>query len=189
MAAHLGAPLLLHGGTRAQAQKILGLYTYETPRSWETVRRERSGGYCLVDVYDEEELTCWWDGSAWPAERIPRVLFPFCAWPYDEDAIRRDVQRLELFEKGNENPIASNSDLLPVNFAVDTFHLGYSGYEPEFAQLIREKKAAKEPWQLVFESIEYLAKQGSLLPRCIASTLQRLGLTHRQLGLPEPVNP
>jgi hypothetical protein len=187
-AASFGIPLLLHGGTRAQAHKILKLFNYETPRAWEHARRDSTGGFTLKDIYDQEELKYWWDGSAWPADRVPRVLFPFYAWPYDEEAVRRDVQSLGLFEKGNENPIVSNADLIPVNFAVDNFHLGYSGYEPEFAQLIREKKAAKGPWVALFESIEYLAGHGRLLPRCIAETLSRLGLTHTDVGVPEPVS-
>lgn len=186
-AARFGIPLVLHGGTRAQAQKILGLFSYETPRAWERVKRESTGGFPLREIYDEEDMRYWWDGSAWPEERVPRVLFPFCAWPYDEDAVRQEVQRLGLLDKGNENPIASNSHLLPINFAVDTFRLGYSGYEPELSQLIREGRAPREPWQFVFESIEYLARRGELLPRCVAATLERIGLSHRELGLPEPV--
>jgi hypothetical protein len=185
-AASFGIPLLLHGGTRAQVQRILKLYSYETPRNWEHEKRESTGGFVLREIHSAEELKYWWDGSAWPSERVPRVLFPYYAWPYDEEAIRRSVQQLGLLERGNENPIVSNYELLPVNFAVDNFHLRYSGYEPEFTQLIREKRAAKAQWVGVFESIEYLAGQGLLMPRCIADTLHKLGLTHEQVGLPSP---
>jgi hypothetical protein len=185
-AASLGIPLLLHGGTRAQVQRILKLFSYETPRSWEHEKRERTGGFTLSAFHGPEQLMHWWDGSAWPAERVPRVLFPYYAWPYDEVAIRRDVQQLGLLARGNENPIVSNYDLLPVNFAVDNAHLGYSGYEPEFTQLIREGRAARSQWVSLFESIEYLAAHGRLLPGCVGDTLSRLGLSHRELGLAEP---
>jgi len=185
-AAAFGIPLLIHGGTRAQAQLILKLFSYETPRSWEREKRESTGGFSLRDIYAPEELKYWWDGSSWPADRVPRVIFPFYAWPYDEHAVRREVQALGLFEKGKENPIASNSDLIPVNLAVDNSFLGYSGYEPEFAQLIRGKKADKNIWLSLFESVEYLGARGLLLPGCIAETLTRLGLTHADVGLPKP---
>jgi len=185
-AASLGIPLLIHGGTRAQLHRVLKLFWYETSRSSEKEKRESTGGFELRQIYDDDELKYWWDGSAWPEAQVPRVIFPFYAWQYDEQAVRREVVRLGLIEEGNDNPIVSNYDLLPVNLAVDTFHLGYSGYEPEFAQLIREKKTQRSNWLGLFEAVEYLAGQGMLLPRCIADTLGKLGLSHENVGLPSP---
>jgi len=150
LAASLGIPLLLHGGTRAQVERNLALRTFETPRAFERQRRERINDFVLREIYDSEQLKYWWDGSAWAEERIPRVLFPFFVWQHDEQAVRREVVRLGLFEAGNENPLASNSDLLPVNLAVDVARLGYTSYEPDFAQLIRQGRAERLPWLQLF---------------------------------------
>lgn len=183
-AASFGIPLVIHGGTRAQLHKILKLYSYKTSRTSEKERRDTTGGFTLSDIYDEEEMKYWWDGSAWPDDKIPRVVFPLYVWQYDEQAMRREVIRLGLIEEGHDNPIVSNYDLLPVNFAVDVYHLGYSGYEPEFSQLVREQKTDRHFWLYLFESIEYLTKQGTLLRECIDDTLHKLALTREEVGLP-----
>ena len=188
MAASLDIPLLIHGGTQAQLHKILKLFSYESPRSAERKKRETTGGFVLNDIYDDEDMKYWWDGTAWPEEKIPRIIFPLYAWQYDEQEMRREVIRLGLFEEGNDNPIASNYDLLPINFSVDIAHLGYLGYEPEFSQLVREKKTDRNFWLFLFESVEYLAKQGMLLPKCIDDTLGKLNLTRQAIGLPKASN-
>jgi hypothetical protein len=185
-AALRGIPLVIHGGTRAQVQKMLGVYSYETPRSQERQKREAIDHFVLGDMCDADELAYFWDGSAWPEARIPRVIFPFYAWHYDELSVRREVVRLGLVKEGNDNPIASNSELLPVNMAVDILQLGRSSYEAEFSQLIREGKTSRAHWLPLFEAVEYLARRGELLPGCISDTLSKLQLTHQELGLPLP---
>ena len=88
-----------------------------------------------------------------------------------------------MLEDGNDNPIVSNYDLFPVNLAVDFANLGYAGYEPEFGQLVRQKKTDREFWLYFFESIEYLTKQKTFLRECIEDTLRKLSLTRDELGL------
>ena len=64
-------------------------------------------------------------------------------------------------------PLATNNDTIPVMLAVDVNVMGYSGFEPEFADLVRTGRAAREFWLPLFESLEYLGKRGQFLPRCV----------------------
>ncbi len=186
LAAAAAIPLLIHGGTRAQVQRILKLSSFETPRNLEKQKRETIANFKLSEIYSDEEMRYWWDGSLWDEDRVPRVIFPHYVWEYDEQEVRREVVKLGLLAEGNDNPIASNYDLLPLNFAVDVNHLGFTSYEPEFSQLIREGKTNREHWLNIFESIEYLARKGMLLPRCIDDTLGKLQMSHTELHLPPP---
>jgi hypothetical protein len=105
------------------------------------------------------------------------------AWPYDEEFIRTQVVNLGLIPAGQDNPLATNNDLIPVMLALDISRLGYSAFEPEFAELVRAKKADRHLWLAMFQSLEYLVPRGEFMPRSIADTLTRLGLTPSTLGI------
>ncbi len=78
----------------------------------------------------------------------------------------------------------TNNDTIPLMLAVDIAFLGYSGFEPEFAELVRQGKADRAAWLGLFQAMEYLAREGRFLPRCIDDTLNRLGLTRHDVGIP-----
>lgn len=183
-AATLAAPLLISGLSPEQVERILGLTSFEAPPEVEHRRRTHSADFALDELYDADELDqYWWNPDRWPAERRPRVLHPFHAWRYDEEFIPREVVRLGLIDPGQDNPLITNNDTIPVMLAVDSVNLGYSSFEPEFAQLIRDGKADREMWLALFQAIEYQAKRGEFLPHCIADTLERLDLQPGELGL------
>jgi hypothetical protein len=187
LAAGLEIPLMIAGLSPGQVERILGLQSFETRRQDEQKKRTECAGFALEEIYDDRERTTyWWDGTAWDERRIPRVLYPFYAWGYDEDWIRAEVVRLGLLEAGQDNPLATNNDTIPVMLAVDSCRLGYSGFEPEFAELVRAGKADRAFWLAVFESLEYLSQRGQFMPHSVAETLQRLGLSHADVGLPVP---
>jgi len=189
LAAWLEIPLMIAGLSPGQIERILGLYSFETRREDERQKRTQCAGFALEEIYDDQEREkYWWDGTAWPDRRIPRVLYPFYAWGYDEGDIRSEVVRLGLMQAGQDNPLATNNDTIPVMLAVDSCRLGYSGFEPEFAELVRAGKADRAFWLAVFESLEYLCRRGQFMPRSIAETLQRLGLSHAEVGLPQPAS-
>jgi len=175
---------MIAGLSPEQVERILGLRWFETHREVELRRRKESAGFDLSTIYSPEDLSYWWDGSRWPADRVPRVLYPFYAWGYNEDWVRAEVVRLGLIGQGNDNPIITNNDTIPVMLAVDSSVLGYSGFEPEFAELVRDGRADRDFWLNVFESLEYLTKHGQFLPQCIDDTLGRLGLTRNDVGIP-----
>lgn len=185
LAASWAIPLMIAGLSPEQVERILGLKWFETDRQQERQKRTHSAGFRLEDLYSPEEMACyWWDGSRWPEDRIPRVLYPFYAWPYDEQQIREVVVREGLIDPGKDNPLATNNDTIPVMLAVDMAQLGYSGFEPEFAELIRVGKADRQGWLNLFEAAEYQTRQGQFLPHCLDETLTRLGLKGKDVGLP-----
>lgn len=185
LAASLAIPLVIAGLSPGQVERILGLRNFETRPEDERTRRLETAGFPLQDVFNaEERQKYWWDGTAWPELRVPRVLYPFYAWSYDEALIRREVVQWGLIEAGQDNPLATNNDLIPVMLAVDSCRLGYSGFEPEFAALIRAGQTDRQSWLPVFQSLEYLCPRGQFMPQSVAETLARLGLTHAEVGLP-----
>ncbi len=183
-AATLGAPLLISGLSPEQVERILGLTSFEAPKEIENRRRTYSAEFALDQLYDADELDrYWWNPDRWPQERRPRVLHPFHAWRYDEEFIPQEVVRLGLIDPGQDNPLITNNDTIPVMLAVDYTNLGYSSFEPEFAQLIRDGKADRNMWLALFQAIEYQTQRGEFLPRCISDTLQRLDLEPSDVGL------
>jgi len=184
LAASLDIPLVIAGLSPGQVERILELRWFETRREVELSRRVESAGFDLSSVYSPEDLSYWWDGTRWPEDRVPRVLYPYYAWGYNEEWVRGEVVRLGLIGHGNDNPIITNNDTIPVMLAVDSAVMGYSGFEPEFAELVRHGRADRNFWLNVFESLEYLTKHGRFLPRCIDDTLGRLGLTRSEVGIP-----
>ena len=184
LTAELEIPLMIAGLSPQQVEQILGLRWFETDPAMERRRRETCAGFRLEEVYDPGDLKHWWDGSRWSEDRIPRVIYPFYAWPYDEQHIREEVVRTGLIEAGQDNPLITNNDTIPLMLAVDIAFLGYSGFEPEFAELIRQGKADRDAWLGLFQAMEYLAREGRFLPGCIDDTLNRLGLTRHDVGIP-----
>jgi hypothetical protein len=185
LAARLRVPLVIAGLSPNQVRRILELDAFETRRSEETQRRTTSAGFPLEIIYPiEQRQKYWWDGTAWPKDAVPRVIYPFVAWSYDEDFIRGEVVRLGLIAAGQDNPLATNNDLIPVMLAVDIIRLGYSAFEPEFAELVRANKADRQFWLAMFQALEFLVPRSEFMPQCISETLRRLGLTHGELGIP-----
>lgn len=184
LAAEMDIPLLIGGLSGAQVERILGFKWFEGPREREGERRTTCAGFQLADLYTPDELRFWWDGTRWPEARRPRVLFPFHALPYDEQKIREEVLGLGLIEAGHDDPLVTNNDTIPVMLATDVGYMGYSGFEPEFASLVRKGKAPREIWLWIFEAAEHLGRRGELLPKCVDDTLGRLGLTRKDVGIP-----
>lgn len=69
----------------------------------------------------------------------PRMILPLVVWRTDEQDIRRVVRERELVLPGNDSPLVSNHQLVVAMAVADVLNLGYSSFEPEFAQLVREE--------------------------------------------------
>jgi hypothetical protein len=185
LAARLNIPLVIAGLSPEQVERILGLKSFETHAPDERQARTRSAGFDLREIYTNQELRkYWWDGTACRKDQVPRVVYPFYAWPYDEDLIRQSVVELELIDPGHDNPLITNNDTIPLMLAVDVCKMGYAGFEPEFAQLIRSGRSERAPWLAVFEAVEYLSYNGSLMPSCVDDTLGHLDLDRDDVGIP-----
>jgi hypothetical protein len=63
---------------------------------------------------------------------------------------------------------------------VDILNHGYCSFEPEFAQLVREKKTDRRLWLHIFELMEHGVRTGRLVKEA-NQTLSRLGLTLNEI--------
>jgi hypothetical protein len=120
------------------------------------------------------------DGFEIPGQDAPRLIFPLGVWRTDEQQIRAHVRSHGLLTPGNDSPLATNSPLVMPMCVVDILNQGYCSFEPEFAQLVREKKTDRRLWLSVFELIEFGVKSGRLIGEA-DRTLSRLGLTLDQV--------
>lgn len=183
LAAKLEIPYIVCGLSPAQVENILHLRDYITPAEDEARPREAVAGIRLRDLFDDQEMAYWWNGPAWPAERRPRMLFPFYFWDLDESYIKREVLRLGLMPRGDESPLITNHQLIPLMGIVDMLTFGFSSFEPEFAGMVRQGKADRRHWLYTFETLEYSAKTGRFLGAAVDEALARLNLTRAQVGI------
>lgn len=185
IASNLNAPLLFAGLSVEQLDIIMHLHHFESPRDTEELPRLTSAGFPLSKLYSKDELQkYWWNGSRGGEQLVPRVLYPFYVWRPPEKDIVQFIKAKCLIKAGQENPLVTNNHTIPVMLAVDYAKMGYSGFEPEFASMIRERKSERGVWLNLFQAIEFLTNQGKFLPRSIASTLERLGLCDGDVGIP-----
>lgn len=117
---------------------------------------------------------CGVDGFESSGDGPTRTLHPLAVWRTAEATIRWHVRDAELLEA--DSPLLTNNRLLPAMCAVDFERLGYCGFEPEFAQLVREGKADRTTWLHLFELAEYLTRTGPLREQADA-ILAELNLT------------
>lgn len=183
MAAKMDIPYIICGLSRDQVENIFHLDTFKTPLSDEAKKREVVADIILEDLFTEDEMEYWWDGSRWPEEKLPQMLFPFYFWDLEEEYIKSEVLRLGLMPRGDESPMVTNNSLIPLMGLVDIIQFGYSSFEPEFARNVRIGKAERKEWLYTFETLEYAAKTGRLLGKSIDEALARLSLTRQDLGI------
>ncbi|MCG8422530.1 MAG: hypothetical protein MJE77_31835 [Proteobacteria bacterium] len=190
LAASMSIPLFLAGTSPAQLRLLHKLDWFERPRDIMLARRTHTtGGYAVTELSKEDALHYWWDGTRWPAERVPRNILPYHAWGYDEQFIKSEVVRLGYIEEGFDNPLITNNTLIPLMVCIDITRLGYCGFEPEFALLIRDGKADRTLWRNLFDAAAHLAEKGQFLPKCVDDVLAQLDLSRDQLGIPHPRAP
>ena len=183
VAATMHIPLLVIGYSHEQ----VAIEHLETPTLYEG-REKRTGSsvYTIEELTIEEDRHYWWDGGRFAAKDIPKVVFPFYAWNLSEEYIKAEVGRLGLIDGHKNSPLITNNTLIPLQGLVDVATLGYSSWEPEFTQMVREGKADKKFWQSTFELAQYSARTGKLMDKAIFTSLKQLNLTPKDIaGLEE----
>lgn len=187
IARHIAAahkiPLILSGVSRKQVEIIFGIHQFEMPRERELVARQDTGGLLLSQMYEKQDLKHWWNPEHYDIDDIARVVFPLYAWNFSEDEIRQKVISLGLIRAGKDSPLVTNNLLLPLMGFVDVASLGYSSFEGEFADMIREGKADYTQWRNIFEMTEYSAKTGWLVRKEVLAMLEKLALAPEDVGL------
>lgn len=107
-------------------------------------------------------------------------IFPLAVWRINEQQIRKAVRDWKLMAKGSDSPLVSNSSLITAMAVLDLKNLGYSSFEPEFAQLIRENKSDRDQWLRIFQLLEFAVKKG-ILEKDLINTLSALGLNYNDV--------
>ncbi len=182
-AARLNIPLIVSGVQAVQVERYVRIHNYETERSFEESARTHIADFELASFLSQNELSYFWDGTKWPKKSIPRMIYPFYAWDYTEKEVFATIHKLNVLPKKKLSPLATNHALLPLMGAVDITKLGYSSYDPEFANLVRSGGADKKFWQAILEMQEYSIKKNKFITESINAGLERLSLTRSQLGL------
>ncbi len=110
----------------------------------------------------------------------PHEVFPLAVWRTSEQDIRSYVRSHELLPPGSDSPLLSNSSLILSMAVIDILNLGYSSFEPEFAQLIRERKSDRRTWLHSFELLEFGTRYG-ILKKAAEANLRLLKLSLKDI--------
>lgn len=188
VAASLQVPLVFSGLSKAQVETVLELESFCHPLEFEASRRTEVAGITLSDVFNEPEMKWWWDGTQYKKKDIPRIIYPFYVWNIKEEEIKKEVVSKGYIEDGNQSPLLTNNQLIPLMGIVDMVQLGYSSFEPEFCKNVRRGTSDYEHWRNTFEIVEFAARTGLLISSSIDDLLAQLGLTREELKLPTRLN-
>lgn len=180
LAAQFRIPMMFVGLSTEQVERIMGLSHFQSPDDCESRSRKIVAGIPLGEVFTESEIgKHWWAGDA--NAFLPAVIYPLYAWNVSETEIRRELASFGLLRE--VSPLVTNSQLIPLMCLVDMARIGYSSFEPEFAQSVRDGRADRKTWLHTFEMIEYAARTGHFIGRDTDRLLGRLNLTREDVGL------
>jgi hypothetical protein len=71
----------------------------------------------------------------------------------------------------------------------DLMNFGYNPYAPEFANLIREGKANRHYWKIMWRVVDFMIRHKFYLGREISTHLKWLDLTPQDLTIRRPSRP
>lgn len=144
-------------------------------------RMERRSGFKIANIFNEEDQKLFWDGTGKDRDRIPRYILPFVAWRPDKSATRDVLETEGLLPKRDSSPIITNNQVLSVMTALDIKTIGYSSFEPEFAEMIRFRESDPVYWRNVFELVEFAVHNKVLLKKIVDKVLKKLDLRAEEL--------
>jgi hypothetical protein len=133
----------------------------------------------------EEERALFWNPAHYgPQAVFPRVIAPFHAWEYHQADVMEKVVALGLAKsKWYANPVLSNFTLNWLLMYSDLDKLGYNPYKPEFSQLVREGKAGRTQWRMLFSFMDWMIRNKVLLGRHVDSSLAWLGIRPEEMKM------
>ncbi len=131
------------------------------------IGKETAGGRRIISGLTHAQLEHIETGEA------EDIIFPLDWWRISAKDMQ--IRAEELLGKDSVSPLVTNSILIPVMVAVDMLNLGFSSFEPEIAQLIRDGEADRDVWLNRFEMLRYLVLTGRF-EKELESGLQLLNL-------------
>lgn len=181
-------PLVLAGVDFAQEQ-IMQFHSYYAMPFEDMCSRtlldrmERKSGFKIKDIFSEEDQKLFWDGTGKDQSKIPRYILPLVAWRPDKGSVEIERELQYLLPKRDSSPIITNNQVLAVMTAIDIKTIGYSSFEPEFAEMIRFRENDPIYWRNIFELVELSVKRKFLLETIISKVLVKLDLAARDVRL------
>lgn len=186
VAAQMKIPLMVIGYTPQQISNINsecdGYDLYDETRA---IRKDCQKftriQYCGIDLkgtFDESEMHYWWDFSRYE-EDVPTMIFPFCAWGYDKEAIIKEVDKSS--SSVETDPLLTNHLYCNLGIHLDYQILGYCSIEPEWATYIRKGVGDKKYNQSTWELNEYMNKyhpEKMMKNIGLNIVLEKLGMTY-----------
>ncbi len=181
LATEKNIPLILAGYSPGQPEPERMLYEFSPKLIHEidwTPPALKNSGY-----FDAQELSRFFNPNNYPKDtRFPRYLAPYHAWDYNQAEIMQKVVELGLVKSGKHaSPIFSN---YPINWLMmysDLKHFGYNPYLPEFATLIREGKASKQQWKILWPILNFMIRNKAFLGKEVKNSLEWLEMSENEL--------
>ena len=184
LASKLNIPMLFIGLSKVQCERILDVFSYESPRQRELRNRTHSGTSKLSDAFTSKEISKYfWQGGSTTESNVARVFFPFYVWEKGEEEIKNELRAQNLLPKKNQSPLVTNNKLIPLMGLVDMAKFGFSSFEAEFAETVRSGTSDRLNWLYTFELLEYASKTGKFISKGVDEVLLRLNLTRSELGI------
>jgi hypothetical protein len=180
-------PLVLAGVDFAQEMIMQHNTWFEWPKEDMATRvyvdrMERISGLKIADVFSEEDQKLFWDGTDKDKDRLPRYLVPLAVWRPDKGKVKHELAAKGLTPARDLSPVVTNNQVLTVMGAVDFQTIGYFGFEPEFAEMIRNRENELVYWKNLFEYWEFCLRNKTMRKMMTKKVLKKLGISLHDLG-------
>lgn len=168
-------PLIVFGYSPDQVNK----YFYEIPG--EKLIKNRVPKELLLEDFTEKDRSYFWDPSNYKLDNYPRVLVPYHVIHYP------NVEEIESFLRKKRlidvlTPLLTNCSLQWLTLYLDIKKNGYNPALPNYSTLIREGKAKRWKWHLIFSIGKMLLEARLIKRREIKKTLNFLNLKLSELS-------
>lgn len=153
-------------------------YFYEIPQS--ELRRSRIPQELWAEKFTDEDRHYFWDPSYYQVEEYPRVLFPFHVIDYPGVATITDFLHEKKLIKVS-TPLLTNCHLSWLSVLLDLMKNGFNPLSNNYSELIRQGKARRWKWLIVFSLGETLLQAGVIKRKEIQTALDFLDVSIRHI--------
>jgi len=168
-------PLVLFGLSPDQNAR----FTYEIPR--DAMHRSWAPAFVQAhpEAFSEEFRAAWWDPVRFTV--VPRVLSPYHAWNYNEADTIASVEKLGLIPPRKADPLITNCDVLWAFSVYDARVYGCNAYIFPYARLVREGKAVRARWKMIFGEMKGIISQGAMRGPQVRNFYKLLGYSVKEI--------
>ena len=154
-------------------------YFYEIPEE-ELRKKKRIPKIMYSDDFTDEERMLFWDPTCKEVEKIPRILFPYHVIPYPGvEEIERILKKKGLIRVSS--PLYTNCSLSWLTLYLDIKKNHFNPLELNYSRLVREGKASRWKWLIIFSVGNMLLRSGLIKRKEINKSLRFLGLKLKEI--------